>query len=145
VTRAPARFPAPVEGGFAFEVASRAVFGERCFVDEGPPSVGRGVAVILEWKGVDQLEVRGEIAHVVDADVVGARLEIGVTARGAVSARGAPRAFVGVLHRGDVDLARSTASRTLAVWRLALLVPADSVAFDEVPAVRETRLAIAAR
>jgi hypothetical protein len=136
------RFPSPVEGGFCFEVASRAVFGEGYLEDRGAPSPGRRVSVCLEWNGVDQLEVRGEVVHVAEDDVVGVALEVPVNARGTVNARGKPRTFVGILIRGDVDLARSTASRTMAAWRLALLVLADSVDLDASAVVRATRSAI---
>jgi hypothetical protein len=133
--RAPRPFEAPAEGGFAYEVAARTVYGDNYLRDVGDPSVGERVCVILEWDGVDQQEVRGEVVHVVDENRVGVHLEW----------EDRKRQYAGVLVRARADLAASSASRKLGVWRLAALRrPTDSGA-DSESGMKETRTLVVAR
>ncbi len=53
------RFQSPAKGGFSFEGAAKVVYGTQYLRDVGSAAIGERVCVILEWKGVDQLEVSG--------------------------------------------------------------------------------------
>lgn len=123
-------FPRPVEGGFSYEVAARAVYGSQYLLDAGPPELGARVCVILEWRGVDQQEVRGEVVQVESDDRVEVRLEWTGASRRAVTKA---KAYAGVLVRGRPDLAASSASRDGGVWRLASLVEAKPAKGDAEP------------
>jgi len=79
--------------------------------------------------------VRGEVVHVADVDRVGVRLVW----------EEKKREYAGVLVRARNDLAASSASRELGVWRLAALVRASDAGADAEPGMTATRVLVAGR
>lgn len=133
--RASKKFAPPAEGGFAYETAARVVYGDRYLHDAGPASVGERVCVILEWDGVDQQEVRGDVVYIANTDRIGVHL-VWEEKR---------RQYAGVLVRSRPDLAASSASRKLGAWRLAALVGESDSGADGEVGMKGTRAVISPR
>ena len=129
------RFQSPANGGFSFEVAAKAVYGTQYLRDVGSTAIGERVCVILEWKGVDQLEVRGKVVHIETEDCVGVLLRWQQPAK-------KERICVGMLVRGRPELAVSSSSRQLGVWRLTAMVDATRIDADSEPGLKTSREAI---
>jgi hypothetical protein len=109
-------FVEPVEGGFSYELAAKLVFEIGHLKDAGAPSVGEHLCVILEWDGVDQQELRGEVVSVENEDRIGILLSGSKT----------QKTYTGIMVRGRPELAASSTSRSSAAWRLLSLVDAKS-------------------